>query len=73
MNNIIVISGKQYSGKDTLAKILLEKSRTKVLLTPKEIVSYIKTALKKDPKVLIKILIKEKQILIFIVLFRSSY
>ena len=25
MNNIIVISGKQYSGKDTLAKILLEK------------------------------------------------
>ena len=25
MNKIIVISGKQYSGKDTLAKILLEK------------------------------------------------
>lgn len=25
MNNILVISGKQYSGKDTLAKILLEK------------------------------------------------
>ena len=25
MSNIIVISGKQYSGKDTLAKILLEK------------------------------------------------
>jgi len=25
MNNIIVISGKQFSGKDTLAKILLEK------------------------------------------------
>ena len=25
MKNIIVISGKQYSGKDTLAKILLEK------------------------------------------------
>ena len=25
MKKIIVISGKQYSGKDTLAKILLEK------------------------------------------------
>ena len=44
---------------DVDTKILLEKSRTKVLLTPKEIVSYIKTALKKEPKVLIKILIKE--------------
>ena len=44
---------------DIDTKVLLEKSHTKVLLTPKEVVSYIKTALKKEPKVLIKMLIKE--------------
>ncbi len=31
MKNIIIISGKQYSGKDTLAKILLEKLNSKNL------------------------------------------
>ena len=44
---------------DIDTKVLLEKSRTKVLLTPKEVVSYIKTALKKEPKILIKMLIRE--------------
>jgi len=44
---------------DIDTKVLLEKSRTKVLLTPKEVVNYIKTALKKEPKILIKMLVRE--------------
>ena len=44
---------------DISTKILLEKSHTKVLLTPKEVINYIKTALKKEPKILIKMLIRE--------------
>ena len=44
---------------DIDTKVLLEKSRTKVLLTSKEVVGYIKTALKKKPKIIIKMLIIE--------------
>ena len=44
---------------DIDTKILLEKSHSKVLLTAKEVAAYIKMALKKEPKNMIKLLIKE--------------
>ena len=44
---------------DIDTKILLEKSHTKTLLTPKEIVGYIKKALSKNPRIMLKMLIKE--------------
>ncbi len=44
---------------DIDAKILLEKSHAKTLLTSKDIVSYIKKALNKNPRIMLKMLIKE--------------
>ena len=41
------------------SKILIEKSRGKILLNENDIVNYITIALKKEPKQLIKLLIKE--------------
>ena len=40
-------------------KLVLEKNRTKTLLTEKEIVHYIKSALTKEPRIMLKLLIKE--------------
>lgn len=44
---------------DVGIKLSLEKSKTKLQITKEDIVSYLKTALRKDPKLLIDHLIKE--------------
>ena len=49
----------EFKLEDIKSKILIEKSRGKILLNENDIVNYITIALKKEPKQLIKLLIKE--------------